>query len=204
MTGVALARCGLAALRLSRVRGHSSPPTPAPAPSPHHNPPHPRAAWETNLNVNQTAPLPPGVSNSRGTVAFATSEIPNDGSNPACNATLCSIGFSVEVRVRARGPAAALAAGRTSTPRATRIDGVPPSHARRRVLPPPRPRDPSPARLPATHPPTHPPSPPQWFVNLADNGAHLDPSDFSPFGELDNASLAVVDSWYAGEWGGMG
>jgi cyclophilin family peptidyl-prolyl cis-trans isomerase len=102
-----------------------------------------RAAWENNLTVNTTAPLPPGVSNARGTVAFATNEVPNDGSNPACTGSLCSVGFSVEVRVGwwARGPsrsgAVAVVCCRAAPPRETHGGGAD-AVARAAPLPSPR------------------------------------------------------------------
>ena len=38
----------------------------------------------------------------------------------------------------------------------------------------------------------------ELFVNLADNSASLDSSDFSPFGTIDAAGMAIVDALYAG------
>jgi cyclophilin family peptidyl-prolyl cis-trans isomerase len=88
------------------------------------------AAWSNNKVCNDTvAVAPPG--NIRGSVAFATDEVPNDGTNPHCTAAYCSRGFTVEL-----------------------------------------------------------------FVNLASN-TRLDASDFSPFGWVDDADMAVVDRLYA-------
>jgi hypothetical protein len=72
------------------------------------------------------------MSNTRGTVAFGTSEVANNGNMPYCTTKLCSLGFSVEL-----------------------------------------------------------------FVNLANN-SRLDGSDFSPFGVVDDADMAVVDRLFAG------
>jgi cyclophilin family peptidyl-prolyl cis-trans isomerase len=79
---------------------------------------------------NATSPVL--LSNTRGTVAFGTSEVANNGNMPYCSTTMCSLGFSVEL-----------------------------------------------------------------FVNLADN-SRLDTSDFSPFGVVDEADMAVVDRLFAG------
>jgi len=72
-------------------------------------------------------------SNTRGTVAFGTNEVANNGNMPNCRNQLCSLGFSVEL-----------------------------------------------------------------FVNLVDNGAELDGSDFSPFGYVSEADMQVVDSLFSG------
>lgn len=55
-------------------------------------------AWIQLQTSNATsAVVPPG--NVRGTVAFGTSEVANDGRNPNCTAAQCSLGFSVELFV---------------------------------------------------------------------------------------------------------
>ena len=55
------------------------------------------AAWVALRTSNATSPVL--LSNTRGTVAFGTSEVPNDGKHPWCTAPLCSQGFSVELFV---------------------------------------------------------------------------------------------------------
>jgi len=55
------------------------------------------AAWAALRTSNATAPVL--LSNARGTVAFGTSEVPNDGRHPGCTAPLCSQGFAVELFV---------------------------------------------------------------------------------------------------------
>lgn len=55
------------------------------------------AIWLALRTSNATAPVL--LSNVRGTVAFGTSEVPNDGSFPYCTAPFCSQGFSVELYV---------------------------------------------------------------------------------------------------------
>lgn len=55
------------------------------------------AAWVSLRTSNATAPAL--LSNTRGTVAFGTSEVANDGKHPGCTAPLCSQGFSVELFV---------------------------------------------------------------------------------------------------------
>lgn len=55
------------------------------------------AAWVALRTSNATAPAL--LSNTRGTVAFGTSEVANSGAQPGCTAPLCSQGFSVELFV---------------------------------------------------------------------------------------------------------
>lgn len=55
------------------------------------------AAWVALRTSNATAPAL--LSNTRGTVAFGTSEVANSGTQPGCTAPLCSRGFSVELFV---------------------------------------------------------------------------------------------------------
>ena len=55
------------------------------------------AAWLALRTSNATSRVL--LPNTRGTVAFGTNEVPNDGSNPNCTAPLCSQGFSVELFV---------------------------------------------------------------------------------------------------------
>jgi hypothetical protein len=55
------------------------------------------AAWLALRTSNSTSAVL--LPNARGTVAFGTNEVPNDGKNPNCTAALCSQGFSVELFV---------------------------------------------------------------------------------------------------------
>jgi hypothetical protein len=53
--------------------------------------------WDSLQLSNVTNPVV--LSNLRGTVAFGTNEIANDGSNPDCAAAFCSKGFTTELYI---------------------------------------------------------------------------------------------------------
>lgn len=63
-------------------------------------------AWIAQRTSNATERV--ALSNTRGTVAFGTSEVPNSGANPYCTAAQCSQGFSVELFVNLADNAAKL------------------------------------------------------------------------------------------------
>ncbi len=61
-------------------------------------------AWLAHRTSNASEAA--SLSNARGTVAFGTGEVANDGSNPHCTAPQCSLGFSVElfINLQDNGP----------------------------------------------------------------------------------------------------
>ena len=62
--------------------------------------------WLALRLSNATCPV--RLPNARGTLAFGTGEVPNDGSDPSCTAPLCSRGFSVELYINLGDNAAEL------------------------------------------------------------------------------------------------